>query len=245
MTVAHNRRDRAVRRMFDRIAGRYDLLNRVISFRLDARWRKQAIRQVAVSENPVILDLGAGTGDLSFAAAKALRGRGRVIGLDFSWPMLQRAQQKRARARYGDHTAFVLGSALLSPFRAEAFEGVMTAFVLRNVSDLSVFFADAYRVLKPGGRFVSLDMFPPSQNWLSPLYGLYFYHLVPSVGGWLARDRAAYRYLSESVRQFHSPEAVAELIRRAGFQPVNVKKFLNGAVCMHTAEKAGSRSTVD
>jgi demethylmenaquinone methyltransferase/2-methoxy-6-polyprenyl-1,4-benzoquinol methylase len=245
MMVADNVRDRAVQRMFDRIARRYDLLNRVISFRLDERWRKQAIRQVSIGENPVILDLGTGTGDLSFAAAKSLCGHGRIVGLDFSFAMLRRAREKKSRARHGKKTEFVLGSALLSPFRAHVFDGVMTAFVLRNVSDLSIFFADAHRVLKPGGRFVSLDMFPPSKTWLSFLYRLYFYRLVPRIGGLLARDQSAYRYLSESVRQFHSPEVVSEMIRRSGFERVTVKKFLNGAVCMHTAEKSAPRATPD
>jgi demethylmenaquinone methyltransferase/2-methoxy-6-polyprenyl-1,4-benzoquinol methylase len=238
-----NSRDRAVQRMFDRIAGRYDLLNRVISFRLDTQWRNHAIREVVVGDHPVILDLGAGTGDLTLAAAKALRGDGRIVGLDFSLAMLQRARQKKLWALRGERAEFVLGSALLSPFRAGVFDGVMTAFVLRNVSDLSIFFADAYRVLKPGGKFVSLDMFPLSKSWLSGFYGLYFYRLVPWIGRLLAQDHGAYRYLSESVKQFYSPETVADMIRDCGFDRVRVRKFLNGAVCMHSAEKLSSTET--
>jgi demethylmenaquinone methyltransferase/2-methoxy-6-polyprenyl-1,4-benzoquinol methylase len=113
----------------------------------------------------------------------------------------------------------------------------MTAFVLRNVSDLSLFFVQALRVLKPGGKFVSLDMFPPSKSWFSTLYAIYFYRVVPWIGGLLAQDRNAYKYLSESVRQFHSPEVVARLIEQAGFEHVTIQRFLNGAVCMHVAEK--------
>jgi hypothetical protein len=93
------------------------------------------------------------------------------------------------------------------------------------------------RVTKAGGRFVSLDMFPPTKNWFSPFYNLYFYTLVPWIGGLLARDHRAYSYLSRSVRQFHSPETVAALIESAGFKQVAIRKFLNGAVCMHIAEK--------
>jgi demethylmenaquinone methyltransferase/2-methoxy-6-polyprenyl-1,4-benzoquinol methylase len=243
--VVNNPRDRAVQRMFDRIAGRYDLLNRVISLRLDKRWRNQAIREVTAGKNPLILDLGTGTGDLAFAAAQSLRGDARIIGLDFSLAMLNRARQKKSLAPHGDNAEFVLGSALLSPFRGDAFDGVMTAFVLRNVSDLAVFFADAYRVLKPGGKFVSLDMFPPTKTWFSALYAVYFYRLVPRLGGLLARDADAYRYLSDSVRQFDSPEAIADIIRGCGFERVKVKKFLTGAVCMHSAQKLGSRREPD
>jgi len=230
-------RDRAIQTMFDRIAGRYDRLNRVISFRLDKRWRSQAIRSLSLSPGSCILDVGAGTGDLAFAAAQESGGRARVIGLDFSHAMLRLAQDKRSAAVHGDKTAFVLGSALLSPFKKSAFDGIMTAFVLRNVSDLEVFFAEAFRVTKPGGRFVSLDMFPAPASWFSPFYNLYFYGLVPWIGGMLAHDRTAYSYLSRSVRQFHAPEKVAAIIESSGFRRVAIRKFLNGAVCMHTAEK--------
>jgi demethylmenaquinone methyltransferase/2-methoxy-6-polyprenyl-1,4-benzoquinol methylase len=237
MSVLHNARDQAVRRMFDRIAGRYDLLNSIISFRLDRRWRNEAIRAVLRRPDSLILDLGAGTGDLSFAAANAARGSGRFIGLDFSLPMLRLAKEKQALAPYGDRTFFVMGSALFSPFKDQTFDGVMTAFVLRNVSDLRLFFSHGFRVLKAGGTFASLDMFPPSRSWFSNLYGLYFYRLVPRIAGLLAPDPKAYKYLSESVRQFHSPEIIANLIEQVGFQRVTIRKFLNGAVCLHVGEK--------
>ena len=237
MPALNPSRDRAVQSMFNRIAGRYDLLNRVISFRLDSRWRKQAVRTLLTVPNPLLLDLGVGTGDLTFAAARAIQGNGRIVGLDFSHQMLRLAQAKKSSARYGDNTAFVLGSALLAPFKDAVFDGVMTAFVLRNVSDLSLLFAHAFRVLKPGGKFVSLDMFPPSNSWFSAVYGSYFYGLVPWIGGLLAHDHNAYRYLSESVRAFHPPETVASIIEQAGFERITIQRFLFGAVCMHVAEK--------
>lgn len=232
-----NTSDRAVRSMFDRIARRYDLLNRVISLRLDTRWRKKAIEAAVRNGNESVLDLGAGTGDLTFSAARYLL-RGRVIGLDFSSEMLRLAKAKRAEAAHGERVFFVLGSALSLPFRDGCFDAVITAFVLRNVSDLGLFFMSSFRVLKPGGKLVSLDMFPPPRGFFSALYGLYFYHLVPWIGAILAHDRKAYSYLSRSVRQFDPPETMAERIRKAGFERVAMRKFLNGAVCMHVAEKA-------
>ena len=238
MSGENRSRDRSVQAMFDRIAGRYDLLNRVISFRLDRRWRHRVI-EAAIADGSCILDIGTGTGDLIYEAAERLRGSGRFVGLDFAPAMLRIAHAKRNRTGSGN-PQFVLGSAMAAPFRSDVFDSAITGFVLRNVSDLSLFFAEAHRVLKPGGRFVSLDMFPPRARWFSPFYRIYFHCLMPRVGGWLARDPQAYRYLSESVRRFHAPERIAELIRETGFEKVTIQRFLGGAVCMHSARKSVS-----
>ena len=237
MSAARHPRDQAVQSMFDRIAGRYDLLNRVISFRLDTWWRAQAIRTVLSGENPSIVDLGTGTGDLAFNAARIAKGKARIIGLDFSLQMVRRAQSKRAGASHGASTAFIQGSAMAAPLRDRTFDGAMTAFVLRNVSDLPVFFAEAFRVLKPRGKFVSLEMFPPSPGRFAKLYAIYFYRMMPWIGGLVSNDRQAYQYLADSVKRFYSPETVATMISEAGFQEVAIRKFLCGAVCMHVAVK--------
>ena len=231
-----NRRDRTVQRMFDRIAWRYDLLNRVISFRLDARWRKKAVSAVVQSGHETILDLGTGTGDLTFTAAKSLRGQGRLIGLDFSFKMIQLARAKQ-RSEANRSAKFIQASALLPPFRDDSFDGVMTAFVLRNVSDLRLFFVQSFRLLKPGGRLASLDMFPPPRGIFSFIYSLYFYRLMPSIGGFLSKDRHAYQYLSDSVRQFVPPERISEMLEQCGFENVVLQRFLLGAVCLHSANK--------
>jgi demethylmenaquinone methyltransferase/2-methoxy-6-polyprenyl-1,4-benzoquinol methylase len=238
MSAASHPRDQAVQSMFDRIAGRYDLLNRIISFRLDTRWRNRAIRALLTVENPLIVDLGTGTGDLAFNAAKIAGAKARIVGLDFSLQMIRLAERKRGRVRRGANTAFLQASALQAPLKGAIFDGAMTAFVLRNVADLPRFFAEAHRLLKPGGKFVSLDMFPPASGWFSPLYAVYFYRLMPWLGGLLANDRKAYQYLSDSVRQFHPPETVAAMIEQAGFIEVKIQKFLCGAVCIHVAAKS-------
>lgn len=237
MSSLDNPRDRAVQVMFDRIASRYDLLNRLISFRLDNAWRSRAIEEVLKNGNQLILDLGAGTGDLTFTAARKLRGAGGIVGLDFSLQMLKLAQSKQGNVPKAGRTSFIQGSATASPFKDSVFDGVMTAFVLRNVSDLPLFFAHAFRVLKIGGTFVSLDMFPPSGNWFSRVYSVYFYRFVPWIGGLLAHDRPAYKYLAESVEHFDPPERIAKLLEQTGFKQVRIRKFLKGAVCMHIAEK--------
>ena len=201
------------------------------------------IQTVLTQVEPRILDIGTGTGDLVIDAAKAARGNGQFIGLDFSLEMLRLARAKRDKFSRNAGAGFVMGSAMIAPFKSNTFDGAMSAFVLRNVSDLTLLFAEAYRVLKPGGQLVSLDMFPPSATWFAALYSVYFHCLMPRIGALLARDRDAYRYLSESVRQFHPPERVAAMIQEAGFENVTVRKFLSGAVCMHIARKPTAAQT--
>jgi demethylmenaquinone methyltransferase/2-methoxy-6-polyprenyl-1,4-benzoquinol methylase len=236
MGFIDNPRDKTVQRMFDRIAWRYDLLNRIISFRLDGWWRKKAVSAVVKSGHERILDLGTGTGDLTFAAARSLRDEGKIVGLDFSLKMIQLARAKQ-QIEGNTRADFLQASALLPPFRDEVFDGVMTAFVLRNVSDLRLFFVQSFRLVKPGGRLASLDMFPPSKGIFALLYSFYFYRFMPSIGGFLAKDRQAYQYLSESVRQFVPPERISEMLEQCGFEKVTLKRFLFGAVCLHSANK--------
>jgi len=239
MSSSERQRAEHVRGIFDRIAGRYDLLNRVISFHLDTYWRKKAVAAALSGGERRVLDLGTGTGDLAFAAAEAVGREGKIFGLDFSGEMLRLAMRKKRKHPSGEKTFYILGTALAPPFADDAFDAVMTAFVLRNVADLRLFFLQAYRLLKPGGRLVTLDMFPPSCAPFSFFYSLYFYRLMPWIGARLAHDREAYRYLSTSVKGFYSPQAVADMIEQAGFENVATRKFLNGAVCLHVGEKPG------
>ncbi len=236
MPSSERRRAEHVRGLFDRIARRYDLLNRIISFHLDTYWRKKAVGAALRGGERLVLDLGTGTGDLAFTAARGIGG-GKIVGLDFSFEMLRLAVRKREKERGGGNTFYVSASALAPPFKDASFDAAVSAFVLRNVTDLPRFFAEAYRVLKPGGRLVTLDMFPPSLFIFSFFYSLYFHHLMPWVGARLTRDREAYRYLSTTVKKFHAPEAIAEMIARTGFGNVTTQKFLSGAVCLHAADK--------
>ncbi len=237
MFPSQRQRAEHVRRIFDRIAPRYDLLNRVISLRLDTHWRKKAVAAAFRGGERLVLDLGTGTGDLALAAARAIGDVGKIIGLDFSPEMLRLAVGKKNRDRHGGKTFYIQGTALSPPFKDETFDVVTTAFVLRNVTDLSLFFLQAYRLLKPGGRLVSLDMFPPSRLPFSFFYSLYFYRLVPWIGARLAHDRDAYHYLSESVKGFYPPETIADMIKRTGFENVTTRGFLSGAVCLHAGDK--------
>lgn len=237
MSSNQDQRQKFVQSLFDRIASRYDLLNRIISLRLDAHWRKKAVAVALTGGRRTVLDLGTGTGDLAMTAARAVGKDGTIVGLDFSHEMLRLAQAKRGMDAHGNKILYILGTALSPPFKDETFDVVMTAFVLRNITNLPLFFSQAYRLLKPGGRLVSLDMFPPSCIPFSLLYALYFYRLVPWIGARLAHDRDAYQYLSDSVKNFSPPRTIAEMIGQTGFEAVGVHRFLMGAVCLHVGEK--------
>lgn len=229
--------EKFVQNLFNRIARRYDLLNRVISFHLDTLWRKRLVNAAVKPGDRLVLDLGTGTGDLALLAASKINRNGKVIGLDLSLEMLRLARAKSREGKWQNRVFFVSGSALAPPLKGEAFDVVISAFVLRNVADLKFFFVNAHRLLGPRGRLVTLDMFPPSGSVFSHLYGLYFYRLVPWIGAVIARERGAYQYLSDSVRHFMSPEAITEVIQQSGFANVISQKFLGGAVCLHMGEK--------
>jgi demethylmenaquinone methyltransferase/2-methoxy-6-polyprenyl-1,4-benzoquinol methylase len=237
MSFPERRRAEYVRGTFDRIAGRYDLLNRVISFHLDTYWRRKAIEAALRGGERRILDVGTGTGDLALAGAARIDAEGLVIGLDFSHEMLRLALNKIAPSAGGARICYVQGTALAAPFPDASFDVVVSGFVLRNLTDLALFFREAYRLLKSGGRLVTLDMFPPSRMPFSLFYSIYFHRIMPWVGAWLSSNGEAYRYLSNSVRRFHSPEAVAAMIAEAGFVHARVQKYLQGAVCVHTGVK--------
>lgn len=221
--------------MFDAIAPRYDRLNRVMAASLDQRWRRLAAREARGAGQGPFLDVGAGTGDLTLALARAAP-HAHVLALDLARGMLALAPAKRGwdRARMG----LVHGSGLAIPAREGAFEGITNAFVLRNLADLDAFFKEALRALRPGGRLVSLEISRPPGRVFGPLYRVYFFGVVPRLGRWLSGNPDAYSYLAESVKRVETPEQLAARMRAAGFARVDVKPLMRGALVLFVAEKA-------
>lgn len=228
---------RFVSRMFGRIAGRYDTGNRVLSLGRDQSWRRKTVAVLDPKPHETVLDIGGGTGDLSLALAKRA---GKVIAVDFSRPMmLVGAAKTRKRALAGKVT-FAEADALHLPFQSQTFEGIATAFTVRNLSRIEDGFAEMCRVLKPGGRLVVLEFTTPPSRIMRRLYRPYLKHLVPFVGGRITGDATAYRYLAASVAAFPTAQALAGLMREAGFPEVEWR-FLNlGVVAIHVARKPGA-----
>ena len=228
-------KERHVRGMFDAIAPRYDLLNRVLSANMDQRWRRAAARAAVGTRSGPYLDVGAGTGDLTLALAREAPAA-RVVALDLARHMLERAPRKRGwdPARL----ALVHASGLRIPAPDATFEGITNAFVLRNLADLDAFFAEAHRALRPGGRLVSLEISRPPGRVFGPLYRVYFYKVMPRIGRVLSGDPGAYAYLADSVARVETPDQLVARMRRAGFAEVAARPMFRGAVVLFEARKA-------
>jgi demethylmenaquinone methyltransferase/2-methoxy-6-polyprenyl-1,4-benzoquinol methylase len=210
--------------MFDRIAGVYDPMNRLMTAGLDRRWRRATARAV-VRPGTRVLDACCGTGDLAIAAQ---REGGRVTGVDFSKRMLERARRKAPEVEW------VQGDVMALPFEDASFDAVTVGFGVRNVADLEEGLRELRRVLRPGGRLGVLEITRPS-GLLRPFFRLWFDVLVPLAGKVLPGG-AAYAYLPASVRRFPGPEDLAGAMRRAGFGQVSWRLMAGGIVALHVAE---------
>jgi len=232
MTVpdAEARRD-FVRRMFDRIARRYDLLNHLLSAGTDVRWRRRAVRLLDPQPGWRILDLATGTGDFAFEAAS--RGSVRVTGVDLSVPMLRVGCEKR-RGRAVD---LLCGDAEGLPFRDGTFDGVTVGFGIRNVARLDAGLREMGRVLRRGGRAVILEFSRPRTPVLSHLYMFYFKNLLPRIGALVSGDRVAYTYLYESVVRFPEGQDFLAAMERAGFREVRERRLTFGIATVYVGEK--------
>ena len=206
----------AVRQMFDAIAPRYDLVNRLMTFRLDVRWRRLAVRSLELSPGAVVADLASGTGDLCVELA---RQHLRPLSVDLSFGMLHADRSGAPRA---------LADILRLPFPDAALDGVTCGFALRNLVDLGVFFDELGRAVRPGGRIALLDVATPPNPVLRWGHRIYFGRVVPLIGGLLS-DPAAYRYLPRSVAYLPPPAEMLARLRSAGFTTVQ-RRLLSGGI---------------
>ena len=225
-------RTRYVRKMFAGIAGRYDRLNRLMSAGQDLRWRREALDALSVQPGKKYLDAGAGTGDIALAASRRVPGVF-VVACDLT-PEMVAVGRKRPG---GGAVRWVVADAQQLPFAGEVFDGVISAYLLRNVADLDQTLSEQKRILLHGGRFVSLDTTPPAKNLLRPLIIFYLRRIIPLLGSLFAGNSEAYTYLPESTEEFLNAEKLAEKLASAGFDTPSFVRRMAGTMAIHNAQK--------
>lgn len=216
----------SVRTMFDTIAPRYDLVNRVMTFGLDVRWRNRTVRDLRLAEGSVIADLACGTGDFCRTLVRAGH---RPVGFDLAFGMLAHARTD---------APLVHGDALHLPLPDGAVDGVTCGFALRNFVELGPFFAEVGRIVRPGGRIAFLDVSRPKSRLLRSGYDFYFGKVVPRIGGLLS-NADAYHYLPRSLSYLPQPEILTEQVRSAGFVDIDHAQLNGGLVQLITGTRAG------
>lgn len=227
---------RVVGAMFERIAPRYDLLNRLMSLGLDRSWRRRVVREARPAPGRLALDIGTGTGDLALALARDGRAQ-HVAGADLSAGMLQVAKHKAESAGVGARISLLQADVAALPFGDGAFDCITTAFMVRNLGDLDAALREMYRVLSDGGRLVVLEITRPAKDLRGRLFSLYFGRIVPVIGGWISGDATAYTYLPASVDHFISAEELAASLTGAGFEGVSFHRLGPGPVALHVATR--------
>lgn len=230
--------------VFATIADRYDLINVLLSFNRDRAWKRRLAAQADCGSRDVALDAACGTGDITFALA---RGGGRAVGLDITPRMIDLARRKAAgRTAVGPppgthdrhHPTFVVGDLMALPFDAATFDLVTTGYGIRNVPDISAAIAEIARVLKPGGRFFSLDFDRPSNPLIRAAY-LGYLTVVGAAIGWAVHGNAnTYRYIPETIRSYPGAAGVVSLLRAAGFEEASYEPVFGGFMALHRGVKA-------
>lgn len=225
-----------VRTIFSSIAGRYDTFNRLASLGIDKGWRRALVKACALTPESEVLDLCAGTGDVSLAIARQAA-PGRIVVTDFTPEMLDIAREKSAEYSGPTELLFEHADAQELPFADESFDCVTVAFGVRNLPERERNFTEVLRVLKPGGRYVILEFSrPPFAPWRG-VYHVYLRHAIPLIGGLLTGERQGFVYLNDSIRRFPAQAELAAELREAGFSAISWRDLSGGIVALHTAVK--------
>lgn len=230
---------RQIQSMFGAVAPKYDFLNRLLSAGRDQYWRKSAVDLLAPEKGERFLDVATGTADIALEIASRHPSEIKVMGIDFSGPMLKLGWKKVVEKNLEKAITLQKGCGQSLPFAGESFHGVVTSFGLRNFSDPGLALAEMHRVLKPKGKVVILEFSHPTNPILSWGYRLYFHLLLPQVGKIFSRHKSAYNYLPQSVSKFPMREELALLMERSGFQCVTHRDLTCGIVTLYHGIKNG------
>lgn len=235
--VAVRDKERRVGQVFASVAPRYDVMNDLMSFGLHRIWKRFAIEMIAPRPGQRILDVAAGTGDLTLRLARAVGERGLVVASDISAPMLTEGRRRLVDAGWIRPITYVQASAEALPFASDSFDSVSIAFGLRNVTHRHLALTEMYRLLRPGGKLVVLEFSTLRIDALRRLYDAYSLHVLPRIGQIVARDADSYRYLAESIRMFPDQLELKNMLQAAGFEGVDLFNLTAGVVAVHRGFK--------
>ena len=237
MSVSPDKTPAKISGMFDAIAGRYDLLNTVLSGGLDRYWRRRAIATLQLTGRERLLDVCTGTADVAIGAARKTSGAARVVGIYFSGAMLTHGLVKIRHAALGTRVNLVRGDAMSLPVASGSVDAATIAFGIRNVQQPDVACRELHRALRPGGRIAILEFGTPSSRLFGPIYHWYSRNVLPRIGRAVSRHDAAYTYLPESIGAFPYGDEFAGILTVAGFSEVEARPFMFGAVYLYTGQK--------
>ena len=232
---------RPLQRMFTEVPPRYDLINAVVTWGLDRRWRRTAAEECLRDKPEKFLDLCCGTGDLALTVCRRGGGGVSVAGIDYSLPMLEIARAKSASLTEGRHISFIHGDASALPFPDVSFDCVGISFAFRNLTYKNPLagqhLTEVRRVLAAGGRYVIVETSQPNSKLIRRIFHRYLRWFVRNVGFWLSGNKGAYSYLAESAAGFYTTEEVSAMLLWAGFREIRYRPFLFGAAGIHIAVK--------
>lgn len=222
--------------MFDKIAFRYDFLNRFLSGGIDIYWRKQLIRQLAALHPQKVLDVATGTADVAIMTYKSLQPE-KITGIDISEGMLGLGRKKIAKMALNGHIELIQGDSEAINFPPESFDAITVAFGVRNFENLEKGLSEMYRVLKPGGIAAILEFSRPKNKLFRLLYNFYMQRVAPLIGKWFCKDGEAYHYLHSSVKAFPESETFLHILQQSGFTETSLKRLSLGICTIYCGRK--------
>jgi demethylmenaquinone methyltransferase / 2-methoxy-6-polyprenyl-1,4-benzoquinol methylase len=225
-----------VAEMFDKIAGKYDAMNRFLSARTDIGWRKKAIRKLKKEQPQLILDVATGTGDMAIMACKMLKPEA-ITGIDISEGMLEIGRKKVEKEGLEDKIHLQTGDSATIKFANNTFDAVMVAFGVRNFENLETGLSEMMRVLKPGGRLIVLEFSKPRRKAVKSLYNLYMGIVAPQVARWFKQNKEAYLYLCESANAFPDRHLFTDILKKVGYADTGFKPLSLGICCIYSGRK--------
>ena len=231
-----------VRRMFDSIAGRYDMLNRMLSLGMDRLWRRKTVDSLRPFSPQRILDVASGTGDLALLMCRRLQPQ-QIIAADLSEEMMAVGRRKATKAGYASRISFEHQDCMTLTYSDHSFDAITVAFGVRNFADLERGLSEMERVLRPDGQLRMLELSTPKHFPMKQLYALYSRTIIPLVGSWFSLEKSAYRYLPASIRKMPQGREMVRLLERQGFD-VQVRTFTGGTCSLYSATKHGHSNTI-